>query len=91
MIHAETCVGSLAIILAILSGIAALGPIRHAANLRLIQAVRNRFGELPARAFMALVATLLLVAGVMILRDLRPQFAVPLTGTSGADYDAGNR
>lgn len=91
MIQAETFVGSLAVVLAIVSAIAAMGPLRHASKLRLVQAVRTRFGELTARVFLALVASLLLASGIMILRDFRPHFAVPLSGNSRADQDSGSR
>lgn len=91
MIQAETFVGSLAIVLAVVAGLAALGPFRHIGQLRLVQAIRDRFGKLAARIFVAVIASLLLTSGIMILRDLRPQFAVPLTGNSRSDQDSGSR
>ncbi|MGV3485848.1 MAG: hypothetical protein ACO1RT_15630 [Planctomycetaceae bacterium] len=91
MMQAETFVGSLAVALAIVSGAAALGPFRYGAKVRLIHLVRQRFGEWPARTFLALIALLLLVSGVMILRDLRPRFAVPLSGNADIGQDSGSR
>jgi hypothetical protein len=82
MIHPDTFVGSLAVCLAIATGYMALGPFRTPTKLRLVAMIRNRYGDIAARVFVALVASLLLVAGVMILRDFRPGFAAPLTGKS---------
>ena len=77
MIQAETFVGSLAICLGIALGITALTSNQNSLSLRIVRAVRMRFGESAARAFVVLIATLLLLLGVMILRNMRPEFAAP--------------
>jgi len=85
MIQPSTFVGSLAIFMAFAIGFSALGPIHRLQMLRAVKSVGNRFGEPGVRIFLALVASLLLVAGVMILKDLRPAFAAPQAGTSGSN------
>lgn len=85
MIQAETFVGSLAIVMAIAMGATALGPIQSVPMLRLVRTVRDKFGESAARLFLVAIAALLLTSGVMILKDFRPKFAAPLSGTNGID------
>ncbi len=89
--HADTFVGTLAIGLAIATAGLAIGPMDTSANLRLVVAIRIRFGDLAARGFVAFVALLLLLLGLMILRDLRPRFATPLTGNSNQNSAYRNR
>jgi putative copper export protein len=85
MIQADTFVGALAIVLGIAIGATALTPATTRVQLGIAQSVRKRFGDVAARAVITLIATLLLVAGVMILRDLRPSFASPLGGNAGPE------
>jgi hypothetical protein len=87
MIQADTFVGTLAIVLAIGLCVTAFGPVKADVHLRGVQAIRRRFGDVAAKAVVALIALLLLLSGVMILRDLRPGFAAPAMGNSGARGD----
>ena len=88
MIQADTFVGTLAIVLAIGLCVTAFGPVKSNVHLRGVQAIRRRFGDAAGKTMVALIALLLLLSGVMILRDLRPSFASPAMGNSGARSDA---
>jgi hypothetical protein len=85
MIQADTFVGLLAIALGIAIGVTALMPATTRVQLGIAQNVRKRFGDLASRTVIAMIATLLLVSGVMILRDFRPSFASPLGGNAGPE------
>jgi hypothetical protein len=82
MIQADTFVGSLAILLAIGIAVTAIYPTFPSERLAMVLAIRSRFGELAARSFVVLIALVLLCSGIMILRDLRPAFAAPLSGNA---------
>jgi hypothetical protein len=88
MIQADTFVGTLAIVLAIGLCVTAFGPVKSNVHPAGVQAIRRRFGDAAAKAVVAMIALLLLLSGVMILRDLRPSFAAPAMGNSGARSDA---
>jgi len=90
MIQADTFVGSLAIILGIAAGVAAFLPIEHSASLRGVRTIQDRFGNSSARAILAIVASVLLASGIMIVRDLRPEFADPVSGSKPANRSVTN-
>jgi hypothetical protein len=85
MLHPDTFVGSLAIALAVAIGLSAVRPSQVLTVSKSVTGVRSRFGEPGVRVFLVLVASLLLAAGVMILRDFRPSIAMPQAGSSGSD------
>ena len=85
MIQADTFVGTLAIMLGIAIGLGAFLPLEPAASLRGVRTIQDRFGNSSARAFLAIVASVLLASGIMILRDLRPEFAAPMSGAKPAN------
>lgn len=82
MNQAETFVGSLAVLMAVAAGVTAICPRHRLPPLRMINLVKDKFGEPTARVFLVVIASLMLISGVMILRDYRPRFAAPLTGAT---------
>lgn len=80
MIAPETFVGSLSILLAI--GIAVTALTGHSITTRsqAIQRLRQRFGDGAAKLCLILIALVLLIAGWMILQDLRPSYATTPAG-----------
>ncbi len=90
MIAPDTFVGWLAIALAICLVLTLFTNREITSRLRLANSIRQRFGELAARTFLMMVAMVLLVAGWMILQDLRPSYASPNVDSDGLDQDAGD-
>jgi len=85
MIRSEWFVGTLAIGLGAVIFVLAIRSFRTTLSLSIVGAVSERFGDAAARIFLAVIAALLLVTGVMILRDFRPAFAAPLSDVSGPE------
>ncbi len=77
MIQTDTFVGTLAVGLAILVFGHAIKPSIVVSQLRISQSIEHRFGGGAARLFLVGVASLIFIAGLMILRDIRPGFAAP--------------
>jgi len=72
----EPLVAGVALILAIIASLIALGPWSAPYRLRTIAAVQRRFGKPVARAVWALVALAMFAASVSIVTGIRPAFAV---------------
>ncbi|WP_417739565.1 hypothetical protein [Rosistilla oblonga] len=70
-------VGSIAIVLSIVTTIAALGYLPAAFELGLAKRIQQRYGQRGAARFYWLVSALLFALGLVILCDVRPSFAVP--------------
>lgn len=77
MNQADTFVGALAILLSVAIGCTAFLPKASRIQLGIATRIRTRYGELAARAVVAMIAGLLLASGIMILRDFRPSFTAP--------------
>jgi len=76
-IQAEWLVGGLAIVMASLVSWNALAFSPFFYQLRTVSAVQNRYGRKAACGLLLGVSLLLLGAGIMILSDIRPAYAVP--------------
>ncbi len=76
-IQAEWFVGGLAIVMASLVSWNALAFSPLFYELRTVSAVQNRYGRKAACGLLLGVSLVLLGAGVMILSDIRPAYAVP--------------
>ncbi len=77
MSYDEPLVGSLAILIAMVSLAIAVGPWARPYELRSVHAVRSRFGKPAARGIWILVAAASLASGMAILSGFRPGYAVP--------------
>ncbi|MDG2220297.1 MAG: hypothetical protein P8L85_02895 [Rubripirellula sp.] len=77
MSYDEQFVGSLAIILSIISVAIAVGPWTAPYRLRTFSALTNRFGKPVARGVWVAIALASLTAGIAILTGVRPSYADP--------------
>lgn len=68
----DMLIGTIAIAFAVIVGTAAMGFIPMANQLKSIQSIRNRWGDLAAKVVLVLLAILMLACGVSILAGLRP-------------------
>ena len=73
----EILVGSIAVVIAVLSMAIALGPWIGPYQLKTISAVSRRFGKPVARGVWIAIALASFAAGLAILSGLRPHYAVP--------------
>ncbi|TWT64724.1 hypothetical protein [Allorhodopirellula solitaria] len=73
----EFFVGSLALALAILTTVIAIGPWTAPYQIRSVKYVQNRFGKSAARALWLAVAIITAASGVAILQGIRPGYAIP--------------
>lgn len=77
MSYDEPFVGSLALIFAIVAAAISVGPWNSPYQLRSVSALKGRFGKPAARGLWIAVALTSLAAGLSILTDLRPWYAIP--------------
>ena len=77
MSYDEQFVGTLAIVLAIISLAIAVGPWTAPYRLRTFSALTNRFGKPVARGVWVVIALASLTAGWAILAGVRPSYADP--------------
>ncbi len=77
MKYDEPLVGSLAIILAIIAAVIAVGPWASPYRLRTFSAITQRFGKPVARGVWVAIAVASLTAGLAILTGMRPSYADP--------------
>ncbi len=77
IIQADTFVGSLAIGLGVVLAGLSIRSQDALSQLTLVKRIQQRFGRGAARAVITVLAVLLCITGVLILRDIRPSFAVP--------------
>lgn len=82
MSYDEPLVGSIAIAIALISVVIAVGPWQEPYQLSTFSAISNRFGKTAARWAWVLVALALLTSGLAILTDLRPGYAHPALRSS---------
>jgi hypothetical protein len=73
----EPLVGTIAIIVAIISAGIAVGPWTEPYRLRTFSAICRRFGKPVARGVWVAIAVALLGSGMAILSGLRPSYADP--------------
>ncbi len=81
--YSEPLVGTIAIVLAIISIAIAFGPWSGPYQLPSVAAVRRRFGTRAARLVWFMVALASFTSGLAILTGVRPSYANP--GNSPAD------
>ncbi|MDA8746550.1 hypothetical protein N9N28_18170 [Rubripirellula amarantea] len=77
MNYDDALVGSIAIVLAIISFAFAIGPWQRPYELRSISAVRERFGKPIARGVWVAIALATFSAGLAIINGIRPSYATP--------------
>lgn len=76
----ETLVGSLAIGLAAVALLVAIGPWPGPYRLPRVETVQQRYGKAAARGLWGVIALTLLTAGVAILGGVRPSYTQPSPG-----------
>ncbi len=76
-LNSEWFVGGLAILMASLVGWNAIAFSPALYDLRTVSAVKTRYGRKAACGLLLGISAILLAAGVMILSDARPSYAVP--------------
>jgi hypothetical protein len=77
MTYDEPLVGSLAILVAVVSLAIAVGPWTKPYELKSVHEVHRRFGKSAARGVWVLVAAASLASGLAILSGFRPSYAAP--------------
>lgn len=80
MSYDETLIGSIAMIMALISFLIAFGPWAKPYQLPTMMAVSRRYGKAAARGLWLLIALASLASGVAILGGLRPGYAEPAPG-----------
>ena len=73
----EPLVAGVAIALALIAAVIAVGPWNGPYRLRTIDAVGHRYGKPVARAIWAAVAVTMFAIGLAIISGVRPTYAVP--------------
>lgn len=76
MSYDEPLVAAVAMLVAMVAGLIAVGPWHGPYRLRTIAAVQRRFGKPVARLVWAIIALLMITASVSIISGIRPAFAV---------------
>ena len=77
MSYDETFVGALAIILAIISTVIAVGPWDAPYQLKTVSLIAERYGKSAARGFWVVVAIATFAAGLAIVSGTRPAYVSP--------------
>ena len=77
MTYDEPLVGSLAIVLGVVSIAIAAGPWEAPYRLRTLSAVSENYGKVAARLVWLVIAMATLMAGIAILSGTRPPYATP--------------
>ena len=77
MSYDEPLVGALALVFAVVAAAISVGPWTAPYQLRSVSALQDRFGKPAARGLWVAVALASLAAGLAILSDLRPSYAIP--------------
>jgi|TARA_A100000171_G_C2111536_1_gene135307 hypothetical protein len=77
LIHDDTLVGSLALLIAAITTAIAIGPWMAPYQIRSIAAIQKHYGLLVARCAWLLIAFLSAVCGAAILNGIRPTYASP--------------
>jgi hypothetical protein len=74
----EAFVGVLAIVIAVIAAVIAVGPWSQPYDLRTMSLITRRYGKPVARGLWVAIAVALLSAGSAILSGLRPSYADPV-------------
>ena len=82
MLDDEKLVGSLAMLLGLISLGFSLGPWDSPYRLRYAAALSERFGKTAARLFWLLLAVILAGLGAVIIAGVRPEYARPQSSTN---------
>lgn len=77
MSYSESLVGTIAILVAVISVAVSIGPWSSPYELRTFAAIRQRFGMRIARVAWVAIAVASLTSGLAILNGVRPSYADP--------------